>query len=172
MQLRYGYTNQNMNLTPLTLWDRVTHIYVGTNTNIGSDNGLSPGRRQAIIWTNAGLLIGPLATNFSEILIEILAFSFKNALEDDVCEMACILSRSQCVKQMGSWCCKPLNHLYACIRLFMPIIFTRPKKFNAKITISLNLTICINYLSVIDTRHGLCNPNHLYITPNVTKLYT
>ena len=49
----------------------------GTNTNIGSDNGLSPGRRQAIIWTNAGiLLIGPLATNFSEILIEILAFSF------------------------------------------------------------------------------------------------
>ena len=41
-------------------------------TIIGSDNGLSPGRRQAIIWTNAGiLLIGPLATNFNEILIEI-----------------------------------------------------------------------------------------------------
>ena len=39
---------------------------------IGSDNGLSPGRRQAIIWTNAGiLLIEPLGTNFSEILIEI-----------------------------------------------------------------------------------------------------
>ena len=38
----------------------------------GSDNGLSPGWRQAIIWTNAGiLLIGPLGTNFSEILIEI-----------------------------------------------------------------------------------------------------
>ena len=43
-----------------------------------SDNGLSPGRRQAIIWTNAGiLLIGPLGSNFSEILIEILTFSFK-----------------------------------------------------------------------------------------------
>ena len=42
------------------------------------DNGLSPGRRQAIIWTNAViLLIGPLATNFSEILIEIYTFSFK-----------------------------------------------------------------------------------------------
>ena len=28
---------------------------------IGSDNGLSPGRRLAFIWTNAGiLLIGPL----------------------------------------------------------------------------------------------------------------
>ena len=41
-------------------------------TIIGSDNGLSPGRRQAMIWTNAGiLLIGALGTNFSEILIEI-----------------------------------------------------------------------------------------------------
>ena len=46
-------------------------------TIIGSDNGLSPGRRQAIIWTNAAiLLIGPVGTNFSEILIEILTFSF------------------------------------------------------------------------------------------------
>ena len=46
-------------------------------TVIGSDNGLSPDRRQAIIWANAGLLlIGPLGTNFSEILIEILTFSF------------------------------------------------------------------------------------------------
>ena len=46
--------------------------------SIGSDNGLSPGRRQAIIWINAGiLLIGPLGTKFSEILIAIEAFSFK-----------------------------------------------------------------------------------------------
>ena len=45
---------------------------------IGSDNGLSPGWRQAIIWTNAGiLLIGPLGTNFSEILIGIHIFSIK-----------------------------------------------------------------------------------------------
>ena len=30
------------------------------STTIGSDSGLSPGRRQSIIWTNAGiLLIGP-----------------------------------------------------------------------------------------------------------------
>ena len=37
---------------------------------------LSPGRRQAIIWINVLiLLIGPLGTNFSEILIEILVFS-------------------------------------------------------------------------------------------------
>ena len=62
----------------LTHWDRATHICVSQLTIIGSDNGLSPGRRQAIICTNAGLLlIGPLGTNFSEILIEILTFSFK-----------------------------------------------------------------------------------------------
>ena len=36
------------------------------------------GRRQAIIWTNVGiLLIGHLRTNFSEMLIEICIFSFK-----------------------------------------------------------------------------------------------
>ena len=62
----------------LTHWGRVTHICVGKLTIIGSDNGLSPGRRQAIIWTNAGiLLIGPLGTNFSEILNKIQTFSLK-----------------------------------------------------------------------------------------------
>ena len=62
----------------LTHWGRVTHICVGNLTIIGSDNGLSPGRRQAIIWTNAVILsIGPLGTNFSEILIKMIAFSFK-----------------------------------------------------------------------------------------------
>ena len=41
-------------------------ICVGKLTIIGSDNGLLPGRRQAIIWTNDGiLLIPPLGTNFS-----------------------------------------------------------------------------------------------------------
>ena len=62
----------------LTQWGRVTHIGVGKLTIIGSDNGFSPGRRQAIIWTNPGiLLIGHLGTSFSEILIEIHTFSFK-----------------------------------------------------------------------------------------------
>ena len=62
----------------LTHWGRVTHICIGKLTIIGSVNGLSPGRRQAIIWTNAEiLLIWPLGTNFSEILIEIRIFSFK-----------------------------------------------------------------------------------------------
>ena len=62
----------------LTHWGRATHICVGNLTIIGSDNGLSPGRRQGIIWTNDGIvLIQPLGTNFNEISIAIHAFSFK-----------------------------------------------------------------------------------------------
>ena len=54
----------------LTHWGRVTHICVSERTIISSDNGLSPGRRQAIIWTNAGiLLIGPLGTNFIDFFL-------------------------------------------------------------------------------------------------------
>ena len=56
---------------------RVTHSCVHNLTITGPYNGLSPGRRQAIFWTNAGiLLIASLGTNFSEILIEIHTFSF------------------------------------------------------------------------------------------------
>ena len=65
----------------LTHWGRVTHICVVDLTINDSDNGLSPGRRQAIIWTNAGiLLIRPLGTNVSEILIEIHTFSLKKCI--------------------------------------------------------------------------------------------
>ena len=56
----------------------MTQICVSELTIITSDNGLSPERRQAIIWTNAGILsIGPLGTNISEILRQIHTFSFK-----------------------------------------------------------------------------------------------
>ena len=70
----------------------MTHICVGKLSILASDNGLSPGRRQAIIWTNAGiLLIGPLGTNFSEILIEInYIFIQENAFENVVWKMAAI----------------------------------------------------------------------------------
>ena len=62
----------------LSPWGRVMHICVSKLTIIGSDNGFLPGRRQAIIWTTASiLLIRPLGTNFNEISIAILTFSFK-----------------------------------------------------------------------------------------------
>ena len=62
----------------LTHWGRVTHICVSKLTIIASDNGLSPGWRQAIIWTSAGIsLIRTIGTNFSEILIELITFLLK-----------------------------------------------------------------------------------------------
>ena len=62
----------------LTHWGRVRHICVSKLAIIGSDNGLSPDRRQAIIQTNAGiLLIRTLGTNFSEIWSKIHTISFK-----------------------------------------------------------------------------------------------
>ena len=72
------FTNAYMGITgsPLTHWGRVRHICVSELTIIGSDNGLLPGQRQAIIWTNAGILLKPLGTNFNEILIEIHMISF------------------------------------------------------------------------------------------------
>ena len=79
-------TNQS---NTLTHWDIVKL------TSIDLDNGLSPGWHQAIIWINAGiLLIGPLGTNFSEILIEIQnIFTVKNTFENVICQMSAILSR-------------------------------------------------------------------------------
>ena len=57
---------------PLTHWGWVTHICISELTSIASDNGLSPGRCQAIIWNiDAVMLIGPLGTNCSEILIKL-----------------------------------------------------------------------------------------------------
>ena len=78
----------------LTHWGRVTHICVGNLTIIGSENGLLPDRRQAIIWANAGiLLIRPQwnCNRYSNIFIQ------EKASENIVCEMASIWSRPQCV---------------------------------------------------------------------------
>ena len=47
-------------------------------------------------------LIGLIRTHFSEILIEILTFSLKNAFKCVVCEMAAMLSWPQCV---NTHCC-------------------------------------------------------------------
>ena len=62
----------------LTHWGWVTHICVSKLTTIVSDNGLSPGRRQSIIWTSGGILfIGPQGTKFSRILTEMQTLSSK-----------------------------------------------------------------------------------------------
>ena len=62
----------------LNYWGRVTHICVSKLSTIGSDNGLTPGWRQAIIWTNGETLLSrTFGTNFNEISSEIHTFSFK-----------------------------------------------------------------------------------------------
>ena len=67
----------DINIQMLTHWGLVTHICLNKLTIIGSDNGVEPDRHQAIIWTNVGMLvIWPLGTNFSEILIKMVS-SFK-----------------------------------------------------------------------------------------------
>ena len=75
----------------------MTHVCVGKLPIIGSDNGLSPGRLQAIIWTNAGILvIEPLETNFSDILIKIHAFAFKKILKYRLEKGGHFVSASMC----------------------------------------------------------------------------
>ena len=86
----------------LTHWGRVTHICISKLTIIGSDNGLSPGQRQAIIWTNAGtLLIRSFGINFSENFNRNLCiFIQENAFENVVSKLTAILSRPQCVNSV------------------------------------------------------------------------
>ena len=90
--------------TELNHRGRMTHICVGNLIKCGSDNGLSPSRRQTIIWTNAEIFYWVLKTNFSEILIEIRTFSFKKMhLKNFVCKMTAISSRPHCVKEIKSF---------------------------------------------------------------------
>ena len=80
----------------------MTHTCVSNQTIIGWDNGVSPGRRQAIIWSNGGIIfIRTLGTNFSEMLSKkSYIVIHENSFQNVVCEMAAILSRSQCVKTL------------------------------------------------------------------------
>ena len=78
------------NICNLSHWCRQAHICVGNLTTIGSDNGLSPGRRQAIIWTNAGLLLtGPLGIYLSETWIKIQQFSLRK-WSSGKCRLSCL----------------------------------------------------------------------------------
>ena len=70
--------SKNHSETFLTRWGRVIHMCISKLTIIGLANGLSPGRHQAIIWTNAGILFfRTLGTNLSELLSKVHTFSFK-----------------------------------------------------------------------------------------------
>ena len=71
----------------LTHLPLVAHICVNELGQHWVNNSLSPGRRQAIIWTNAEILsIALLGTNFSETRIAIRIFIQENAFEIAVCQ--------------------------------------------------------------------------------------
>ena len=102
----------------LTQWGRVTHFCISKLISIGSDNGLSPGRRQAIIWTNAGILV--IGTNFSEILIKIHTFWFKkmhlkmlSRKRQPFCLSLNVLNSSL---PCGVWAWHVLNKFFLCFR--------------------------------------------------------
>ena len=106
----------------LTHWGRVTHICVSKLTIIGLDNGLSSSQRQAIIWTNARiLLIQTLGTDFSEISSEIHTFSFKKMYLKMLSAKCEILSQPQCVKPKSAKIFTSVWNTY--ISVFMQDIF-------------------------------------------------
>ena len=105
----------------LTHWGQVTHICVSKVAIIGSDNGLSPGQHQAIIWTNGGiLLIEPLGANFIEILIEIYKFSFKKMH----LKMSSGKWRPSCLGlKLLSWCVRQGTRMITSNRLHFMFVF-------------------------------------------------
>ena len=137
-----GLTKLRQNMTIFLRdphWGRVTHICVGELTIIGSDNGLSPGRRQAIIWTNAGiLLIWPHMKKFWWNCNQNWSiFIQENALENVVCEMASILSRPQCVNNMLlRWHHNERNGVsnHRCLDCLLSRLFTLKKTSGLRVT--------------------------------------
>ena len=78
IRAKHSFLSPISQLLDFTGFGGKTRICVDSLTNNGSDNGWSSGRRQAIIWTSAGiLLIGPFGTNSIGIWIGIQVFSFK-----------------------------------------------------------------------------------------------
>ena len=66
---------------------------------IHSDNGLWPVQCQAIILISAGmLLIGLLATNFSEILMKIQQISYKKMFDNIICKKGNHIQASMCLQ--------------------------------------------------------------------------
>ena len=135
----FKYLTPIENQAVLTHWDRVMHICVSKLNIIGSDKGLSPGRRQAIIGTNTGiLLIGPLATKFSENLIRIQKFSFK---------------KMHLKMSSAKWC-----QFCLCLNVLM-------RRCNSMETIDLGRGVPMNYL-IIPTMHQISH-NALFCSRTV-----
>ena len=83
-------------------WRWVTHICVSNLTIIGSDNGLSPGRRQVIIWTKMNIVYWALVNKLQWTLNRNLYISIQgNAFENVAWKMVAILSQPKYVNYMS-----------------------------------------------------------------------
>ena len=128
-------------------------IYASVNyTIIGSDNGLSPDRHQSIIWTSAGiLLIGPLGTNFSGILIETRTFSFKKMhLNCRLRNGLNVLKTDPSFHVMTSLCSPPQDSSGGLQRIHYTLGHTVRYRYNA-----------VNFLENIHRRHSLVRPRDM-----------
>ena len=109
----------------LTHWGRVTHICISNLTIIGSNNGLSPGRRQAIVWTNTGkLFIRTIGKNSVKFQSKFRHFHKKNAFENVIWKITAILFHPQCVNGRGPCTLLPVPILTAVWLLLMINIST------------------------------------------------
>ena len=105
----------------LAHWGRLTHICASNINIIGSENDLSPGRRQTIFWTNDGILLfGPLGTNFTEILIEIHIFPFKKVhLKKSSAKWRPFVLASMCFTLIMKW--MSVEWEYMCVYIVVSI---------------------------------------------------
>ena len=162
----------------VTHWGRVTHICVSKLAIIGSDNGLSPERRQAIIWTNGGiLLIWPLGTNFSEISINFHTFSFKkihfkmsSGKWRPFCLGLNVLKSPLILVMVWHWAGNKLLPEPMVTKSAMPFYITRPQMVkSASLLMCLwsmlthwdqVMHICVSNLTIIGSDNGLSPERH------------
>ena len=148
----------------------LTHTCVSKIVNIGSDNGLLPGRRQTIIWTSAGILLnGPSGINFREIWIEIDTVSFEK-----------MYLRMSSAKWRPS--CRGLNALMTSTWMSASI-FTRDQFWPSGIVVAyvclsvcVSVCVCINQMLVRAITHhpfklGSPNLDHRCKRPWVRSLF-
>ena len=124
-----------------------THMRQWTNHH-GSDNALSPGRRQSIIWPNVViLLIGSFGINFSEISSKIDTFSSK--------KMHFKMSSGN-----GGHFCLGLNVLTKTVRVIAnddpPGCPTPPTKSLWTVLPGADLTLTVLFFQQVAVRKPLC----------------
>ena len=120
----------------LNHWGRLTHICVSKLTIIGSDNGLSPGRRQAIIWTNDGILSIELHSS-PKVMAVFLFLIFENFLIGGMFSILETIKtdRSTLILQNKNWC-QMINPMCTAFQMWQNCILQNQVCFERLISLS------------------------------------